>query len=179
MRSPSTRTVSLALVAMGAMGCGSTGIIESGPDHENGDTVAEVPAGATAVTYTEVAEATSANSAIQNPERAIITNASDWDAYWTRFVGNVTPQPTAPTVDFGSERVVTAAMGSRPTGGYAINISEVRGDADAIYTVVLETSPGPSCFVTQATTAPAVAARVPADNRPIVFVEETRVLDCS
>ncbi|MDH3222158.1 MAG: protease complex subunit PrcB family protein [Gemmatimonadota bacterium] len=178
MRSRSPRRVAMSLAALGAMGCGTTGIVESGPDLENGDTVAEVPAGATAVTYNEVTEATSTTSAIQSPERGIITNAPDWQAYWTRFVGSVTPQPPAPTVDFGAERVVTAAMGSRGTGGHAINVTEVRGDADAIYVVVLETTPGPSCFVTQATTAPAVAVRVPADNRPVTFVEEARVLDC-
>ncbi|NNF29713.1 MAG: protease complex subunit PrcB family protein [Gemmatimonadetes bacterium] len=145
---------------------------------QDGDTVTEVPAGATAVTYGEIQEATTQVSSIQERERGIISTQVEWEAYWVRFAGSVQPMPPAPTVDFNAERVVTAAMGGRPTGGYGISVPEVRGDPDAIYVVIMETSPGPSCIVTQATTAPALAVRVPADNRPVVFVEETQVLDC-
>lgn len=145
---------------------------------QDGDTVTEVPSGATAVTYGEIQEATTQVSAIQERERGIITTQADWEAYWARFAGSVQPMPPAPTVDFNAERVVTAAMGGRPTGGYTISVPDVRGDSDGIYVMIMETSPGASCIVTQSTTAPALAVRVPSDDRPIVFVEESLVQDC-
>ena len=161
-----------------AAACDEGNLITTDPNLQDGDTVAEVPATATAVTYLEIQEATTTVSNIQNRERGIINNTTDWEAYWVRFAGSVNPLPPTPTVDFSAERVVTAAMGGKPTGGFVISVREVRGDSEAIYVVVLETSPGPTCIVTQATTAPAVAVRVPADDRALVFVEETETLDC-
>jgi hypothetical protein len=144
----------------------------------SGDTVPVVPAGATAEPFSEVEEATTATSAITQRERLVITNGADWEAYWLRFTGAVTPTPPTPSVDFTEFRIAAAAMGSRPTGGYAVDVTEVRGDDDRFYVVVLETEPGPGCVVTQATTAPAAAVRVPADERPVLFVEERVVNSC-
>ena len=146
---------------------------------ENGETIPAVPDGATAVAFGEVEEASTSVSAIMDRERLVITDATAWEAYWARFSGSVAPMPPVPAVDFATERVVTAAMGTQPTGGYSINVPSVQGDGQGIYVVVRETSPGPGCIVTQALTAPAVAVTVPADERPVLFVEESVVVDCS
>lgn len=171
-----TRTLGLLAGVALLAACDST--VEVEPLPQDGGTIQAVPDGATAVTFAEVTEASTSVSAIQDKERLVITSATDWEAYWVRFSGSVVPMPPVPNVNFAAERVVAAAMGSRPTGGYSIDVPSVRGDAQGIYVVVREASPGPSCIVTQAFTAPAVAVTVPADARPVLFVEESVVNDC-
>ncbi|MGI9627518.1 MAG: protease complex subunit PrcB family protein [Longimicrobiales bacterium] len=149
------------------------------PVANDGDEVTSVPAEAATLSYTPVSEATTQVSAIGERERLVIRSLADWESYWGRFAAAVIPTPATPAVDFGVDAVVAVAMGGRPTGGYGISVREVRGDAAGIYIVVVESSPGATCIVTQATTAPATAIRVTADSRPIQFVEETETLECS
>lgn len=159
------------------LACSSTIEIQT-PALQDGETLPAVPDGATPQIFTTIAEASTSVSVIDQPERLVISTSQEWEAYWLRFSGSVSPTPPTPNVDFSAERVATAAMGSRSTGGFNISVREVSGDNEGIYVVVVETSPGPSCLVTQAFTAPAVAVRVPGDGRPVVFVEETVVQDC-
>ncbi|MCK8817825.1 protease complex subunit PrcB family protein [Natroniella sulfidigena] len=57
-------------------------------------------------------------------------------------------------VDFDHGPTVYASLGERPTGGYGIQINQVRRADDALIVVVKAVGPGPSDMVTQAITYP-------------------------
>ena len=74
--------------------------------------------------------------------------------------------------------VVVASMGGRATGGYSIEIVRVAETTDRLYVEVREVSPGRSCIVTMAGTAPVTAVRVPRRDLPVEFVERAETRDC-
>lgn len=111
-------------------------------------------------------------------ERLVIRTAPDWATAWDKVVALVMPKPPVPAVDFASDMVILAAMGTRPTGGYGIEITSVLGSQTGLYVRVRETSPGGNCGVTAALTAPVTAVIVPAFPGPVHFVEETARREC-
>jgi len=84
----------------------------------------------------------------------------------------------APAVDFDRGTVVVAAMGMRPTGGYAIVIDGASLHANTVHVLVRSIAPGADCMVTQVITHPADAARIPVAGLPVRFVERTEVNPC-
>ncbi|HEX7119191.1 MAG TPA: protease complex subunit PrcB family protein [Longimicrobiales bacterium] len=118
------------------------------------------------------------HSGIETRRREVITTEAAWRAFWAELTANRAPRPAAPAVDFDRERVIVAAMGRRPTGGYAIEIAGVYRTQDALTVVVVETRPGPGCITAQALTAPVYVARIAAGRLPVTFVERERVQEC-
>jgi hypothetical protein len=74
--------------------------------------------------------------------------------------------------------VIAMSMGSRPSGGFSIQVEGVHQDDGALHVVVHEQTPGRSCFVTAAVTSPVVAIRVPRTDREVIFQERASVYDC-
>jgi hypothetical protein len=74
--------------------------------------------------------------------------------------------------------VLIAAMGRRPTGGYGIVIESVHRADGKLFARVEAHSPGPTCFVTQALTAPVTAVRVARSDEPVEFLERSSVTEC-
>jgi hypothetical protein len=75
--------------------------------------------------------------------------------------------------------LLVAAMGTRSTGGYTIEIEAVDRDSSAITASVRSRSPGKSCGTTAALTAPVDIVRIPRSDHPVRFVEEHIVTNCS
>lgn len=115
---------------------------------------------------------------VMEPRRTVIRSSEEWTAAWRELTGMLVPQDPAPELDFGVTSVVLVAMGSRPTGGYVIEVASVTAGDDTLYVTVRETSPGPECIVTQATTSPALAVLVPRVGAEVSFLEETATTDC-
>lgn len=118
-----------------------------------------------------------AYSGIGKRQRLVIRDEQAWAAFWTEAHGNMMPKPERPAVDFSASVVIAAAMGSRSTGGYSVDLQVAETD-DGLRVYVTETSPGPSCITTQAFTAPLAAVRVPRTAASVSFVEQARVSDC-
>ena len=117
-------------------------------------------------------------SGIIDRRRSVITDSATWSAVWEQVTRNEgTPAPL-PEVDFENEVVVLASMGSKPSGGFAIDISSAAAVNGQLRVVVHETSPGTTCAVTGALTAPVHMVRAPRINGPTVFVEETSTRNC-
>jgi hypothetical protein len=110
--------------------------------------------------------------------REVVRTAERWTALWGQLTANVQPAPPAPAVDFAAEMVVVAAMGTKPTGGFAIAIDGVHVDRDRLFVEVRETSPGRSCIVTQALTAPVALVIVPARAGTATFLERKETTAC-
>jgi hypothetical protein len=102
----------------------------------------------------EVYSAQQAWSGFHTPTRLLITSPGEWATVWATLHENVTPQPALPVIDFGSNVLLLAAMGTRPTGGYSVTIEEVRAYEGIFYVTVRERSPGRSCGTYDAITQP-------------------------
>ena len=162
-----------AVVTVAALGCGSsTDPLSPG----------DVPAQAAQLPATSFEAALggfASFSGISAPERLVVRDAAAWDALWSRVVRDVGPAPAAPAVDFTRDEVIVAAMGARPSGGYAIAIAGVYEADGRRWVVVQSTSPGAGCGVTTALTAPLAAVRVARSALPTVFVERTGAPGCA
>lgn len=88
----------------------------------------------------------------------------------------------APDIDFSREMIIVAAMGSRPTSGYAITVEEAYERSDKLEVAVRSISLG-SCgspYGTgfQTVTQPVDIVRIVKTEHPIVFREIKAVMEC-
>lgn len=115
-----------------------------------------------------------------NAERHVaIRSQSEWEEQWLRLTARHGSRPAAPQVDFSREMLLMAAMGDRPTGGYAVSIERVVDRSAAFEVFVRHTSPGPRCFTTQAITSPVDIVRVAASAKPVRWNVVREVRDCT
>lgn len=119
------------------------------------------------------------NSGLDERTREVIRTPGAWADAWQQLHEGQSPVPERPAVDFDDSLVILAAMGSRPTGGYDIEVESVHRDGESLYAVIRETSPGDGCGLTQAFTAPATAVRVPRVDGDVELVEKETVNECS
>ncbi|HEV8357634.1 MAG TPA: protease complex subunit PrcB family protein [Gemmatimonadales bacterium] len=111
-------------------------------------------------------------------QQTVVGDPAAWRALWDGVTWGVSPEPPLPAVDFSRDLVLVAAMGRRPTGGYAVTIDSVYRHERGTAAYVTETEPGTGCITTQALTAPAVGVTVPKEVAPIQFVVRRAVHDC-
>src|SRR5262249_55045159 len=72
------------------------------------------------------------SSGMEMQQHLVIRNAATWTAVWQQIRG-YGETTAAPVVDFARQVVIVAALGAKPTGGYSINITDVRmGQGDAV-----------------------------------------------
>lgn len=81
-------------------------------------------------------------------------------------------------VNMGQESVIVVSMGSRPSGGYSIEVTDITGYEDKVVIDVKRTSPGPGCGVTMAITDPIHIIRTERITRPIEFNYTDEVTRC-
>lgn len=162
-----TRTILAAVIAASAAACGA-------------QSVTDIPPGATALRVqsfsSEVVQLF--HTGLEERQRTVIRDAAAWAALWNEITAPYQPRPALPAVDFATEMVIVASMGTRPTGGYAITIDGVYDADGKLYVAVRETSPGAGCMLTQALTSPMTAVRVPRRAAGIIVVERVEVKNC-
>jgi hypothetical protein len=110
--------------------------------------------------------------------RLVVESQADWEAVWQRLWQDARTVPAPPAVDFEREVVLVAAMGTRPSGGYQIQLQQAAAQSGAVVVRVAETSPGGGCIVTFALTAPVDIARLPRTALPIEFQTVKAVHEC-
>jgi hypothetical protein len=90
------------------------------------------------------------HSGLEDSREAVVRTESEWKALWKEHAA----EQSAPAVDFAKSIVAGVFLGSRSTGGYAVEIIAVeRQGADAIVRY-RETKPDPNMIVTQVLTSP-------------------------
>jgi hypothetical protein len=118
------------------------------------------------------------HSGINDARRLVIREEAGWRALWREVVGERTPAPEVPVIDFERDMVIIAALGRRGTGGYGITIDDVSMEGGQLSVGVRETSPGPGCMTIQSFTAPVTGVRVPRSEAATTFIERHDELDC-
>lgn len=89
-------------------------------------------------------------SGIDAPREVVIRTAKEWEGLWKAH----SPAAPAPRVDFSSALVVGVFLGTRPSAGFQIEITDVTTDGDAAVVEYVERRPGPGAIVAQILTAP-------------------------
>jgi hypothetical protein len=118
-------------------------------------------------------------SGFNSSERLVVRNDSHWADVWQTAFALQTPVPPLPAIDFSTEMVLVAALGARPSGGYGIAIDELAPEGNGIAVLVTATSPGSTCFTTQAITQPVEIVRVHAVPGAVSFQERARTHQCN
>ena len=72
-------------------------------------------------------------------------------------------------MDFTKNMVVAVFLGSRPTGGFAVEITGVLSEGDATVVRWAERKPAAGQMASQVITAPAFFATVPRRDGPVRF----------
>jgi hypothetical protein len=117
--------------------------------------------------------------------RVVVRDRDAWLDVWKRihrFDPNRGPYPEPPPlpeIDFSREMLIVAAMGARPTSGYAIIIEGAYAyDRNYRLEVVVRSVENRNCGAFQVMTAPVDIVRLPKTERAVVFREVEVVPDC-
>jgi len=104
-------------------------------------------------------------SGIDTPRQVVARTAAEFETLWRSHA----PGRSAPAVDFTKNMVVAVFLGSRPTAGYQVQITEVRREGDALVVHWAEQQPGPGQMAAQVLTAPAQIVAVPRFDGQVRF----------
>jgi hypothetical protein len=118
------------------------------------------------------------NSGYGDSARVVVRNQSQWREVWARIAGNASPAPEPPEIDFSTEMVLVAAMGTRPSGGWSIRIDRVARRANTVWVAVTLQQPGAGCLSTAALTAPVDVVVIQRMDGKVVWTERSEVRNC-
>ena len=97
----------------------------------------------------------------------IIQTQQEWDDLWQKTYG---ASSEAPDFNFSSTIVLAVYMGTRATGGYRIEITNIGENEEHIRVYIRETRPSPFGFVTMAVTQPYHIVKLNRISKLIVFI---------
>jgi hypothetical protein len=96
-------------------------------------------------------------SGIDRTEQVVVRSDAEWRTLWQRHA----PGRNVPAVDFSKSMVVAVFLGSRPSGGYQVQITGVRSEGNTMIVQWTESQPGRDQVAAQVMTAPAHIVTVP------------------
>ena len=109
-------------------------------------------------------------------EQHFITSSAEWARYWGDIHESISPKPPILPVDFATSSVVAVNLGQHTTGGYGIKVTSISTGERGSVIDVAETSPGPTCVLTQSITNRYLIVRTQRLTEPVSFriTPETR-----
>ena len=110
-------------------------------------------------------------SGIKEARQEVIRDPVAWEKLWKQHSASASSAEKIPAVDFASEIVIAATMGTKRTGGYTIEIIRVEPAEKSLKIFVKQTSPPPGALTIQALTAPFHFVAVPKSDLKPEFVE--------
>lgn len=115
-----------------------------------------------AVAFTTVARGT--DSQVSESREAVARSADEWRSLWSAH-----SVERAPDLDVSRVTVVGVFLGTRPTGGYEVEITRVFQEGGATVIEYRERQPPPDAFLIQALTSPFHIVRIPRTDARIAF----------
>jgi hypothetical protein len=106
-----------------------------------------------------------ATSQIEAPRTVVVRTATEWAVLWKQHAGDGKP----PAVQFTRSMVIGVFAGTRPTAGYAVEISQIETRDGGLLVTYRERQPGPDDMVTQALTAPFHIVRTDLHRGEVTF----------
>ena len=112
-----------------------------------------------------VTVAQGSRSGIEQSREAIARTPEEWKTLWKAHGG----AESLPAVDFSREMVAAVFPGTRPTGGYRVEITAARREGQSLVVEYMERRPGADAIVSQALTSPFHIVRLPRHDGPVIF----------
>ena len=109
---------------------------------------------------------------------SVIRNEGDWNRLWQEVTATIVPPPSAPEVDFDKYILLAHFMGQRPSGGYAVEFTEVFVEEEKIYVTIQEISPGLECGAVAVITNPYQIIQIPKTEKEIEFIVKEIIKEC-
>jgi hypothetical protein len=109
-------------------------------------------------------------SGITETKQEIIRDATAWETIWRQHCRRAKPAEPPPDINFGTDMVIVATLGTRQTGGYAIEIASVEETEGLLRITVKRTAPPKGAMTIQVITAPFHMVTVPRSDRKPEFV---------
>ena len=122
-------------------------------------------------------------SGIWDQLRVVIRDRDAWLDVWKRIHrpdpnrGPYPEPPALPEIDFSRDMIVVAAMGARPSSGYAIIIDAAYERNDQLE-IVVRSVENRNCLAYAFMTAPVDIVRLPKTEHSVVFRKIEVVPDC-
>jgi len=108
--------------------------------------------------------------AIREPDEA--------DAFFRQLMAHRPEAAAAPDVDFSRWMLLAVGLGTRPNGGYSVEITRLEQTGDGWVAHYVTREPGPNCIVAQVITHPVHVVKVPRHTGEVRFHGTTVVDDC-
>ncbi len=103
------------------------------------------------------------------PGKIVVDSQVDLERFWRQIQIRGDDYGEPPEVSFTEETVIVLFMGRRNTGGYSIEVDEVRAEPERVTVFYREYAPAPGDAVIQVLTSPFHVVRIPNLSRPIRF----------
>ena len=111
-------------------------------------------------------------SGIQEESQVVVTNRAGFEKLWKQHSLKFEPKEPAPEVDFAKETVLAVSLGQKRTGGFSVEISDIRRAGEKTLVLVKPRSPKQGGFTIQALTAPIHMVAVPKIEGKVEFKAE-------
>jgi hypothetical protein len=119
------------------------------------------------------------------PTFTVLNSEREWRRLWSLIEpkmgrdGSRSAPYELPAIDFYRSTLIVVAIGSRPSGGFRVELESVSESPLEILVRATELSPSADCVVTTSVTAPTRFALIPRTNKPVRFDVRKKVVDCS
>src|SRR5947209_5216395 len=77
-------------------------------------------------------------SPVEKPLRQVARTPAEWNALWARHLGATAGGKPAPKLDFTREMGAAVFLGTRPSGGYSVEIRDAREQKGHLVITVVE-----------------------------------------
>ena len=104
-------------------------------------------------------------SRVDTPRQVTVRTAAEWTALWAAHA----PGGQPPAVDFPREMVVGVFLGTRPTGGYSVEVLRAVAVGNGLRVEYVETPPARDAMTAQVLTAPYHLVAIPRSDGEVQF----------
>jgi hypothetical protein len=104
-------------------------------------------------------------SAIEERREVVVRTSAEWAALWKQH----SPGQKPPAFDPARSMVVGVFLGSRPSGGFGVEITGVQRDGADLVVTYRESKPDPQMMVIQMVTAPFHLVRIDRQDGTVRF----------
>ncbi|HEY3251351.1 MAG TPA: protease complex subunit PrcB family protein [Ignavibacteria bacterium] len=118
-------------------------------------------------------------SSIEDKRQVVLRTENEYQKIWDEFYKDLDQMPRIPDVDLKKNTVIAVFMGTKPTGGYDIEIDKVMSVGGKIQVDVIEISPGAKCVTTDAITRPYEFIKIPKTDKEVEFKIKSITKDCN
>jgi len=117
-------------------------------------------------------------SGFSQPMTTVIRENAAWQSFWATLYAGQTPIPPLPGIDFSSEMIVAAGLGSQPTSGYEVIVDSATESQGSVTIETRTLRPSAKCSVLSVVTSPVDLARVPLRMGSVAFHSTEGINNC-